>query len=86
MMESKIIEKKYKKDIVKNKKRLNIKKELLKLNSSRFNTSQQHFINKDADLSVLKHVKISSKPIEMNSTTILIDDQKSGNIVIMTEL
>ena len=61
IMESKVIEKKYRRDIVKNKKRLNIKKELIKLDISTFNKidtnnstdSPEHLINKGTELTVL---------------------------------
>ena len=60
IMESKVIEKKYKKDIVKNKKLLNIRKELSKLDISTFNKIdikntklQEYIINKDTDLPIL---------------------------------
>ena len=97
-MESKVIEKKYKKDIVKNKKLLNINKELLKLDISTLNKIdinssklQEHLINKDTDLTVLNTSFNSSKFIN-NQKPISIDNQirlsnkKPPNITLMTEL
>ena len=79
IMESKVIEKKYRKDIVKNKKRLNIKKEIIKLDISTFNKIdinnsnklREHLIiNKDIDLTVpntsFDSNKFISRPVPEN--------------------